>query len=158
PDGHWLAAALPGSVKVFSLPDANEVATVPGPSRIMPRLMAFSADSKHLFVPHEKFAGAVELWDTRTWQRAGTRTLAPQNLHVLAASPTEDLVACIAKDGILRVTDGNGNSRWAHPERLLPSALIANAVTDGAIAFSPAGKQLAVANGQGLIHIFNTAS
>ena len=133
PDGTLLAAAFPGGVRVYDVPDASPHPPLIRHENYMIDRFAFSADSRRLVVVG---GGYARLWDART----GT-PLTPPLQHgphtlVLYATTSADnrFLATAARDGSARVWD----ARTGQP--VTPPLMHGSSLRE--LTFSPDSKRL----------------
>jgi WD40 repeat protein/serine/threonine protein kinase len=145
PDGTILASG--GEDRTVHLHDLarGSVRTFTAPGAVTD--VAFSADGRTLAAVVDAPEVDVRLWDTESGEET---TLHGHTAPVrgLAFSPTEPLLATGGADGTVRLWEMSGNT--PHP-RILDLGRFPSGVA--AVAFTPDGRYLVTANGNGTVYV-----
>ena len=147
PDGKWIASGSQDrTVKIWDATHRELIATLHAATGAV-WSVAFTPDGRHLITSGY---GGTKLWETATWQL--TKNFPGQ---VSAVSPTGSLLAVSESSPTDWLNPGGGVSLWDYRrgEKLREWARPA-----GALAFSPEGKQLALAGIHRNIDFYDVAS
>jgi WD40 repeat protein len=145
PDGHWLASG--GEDRSIGLHDLAGGTTRKLAAASAINEVVFSPDGRSLAAIGEAPETAVRLWNFETMEDVAWR--GPRGtLRGLAFSPTLPLLATGAEDGTIRLWDRTGSEGRA---RVIDLGSVPSGVHD--LAFTPDGRYLATANGNGTVYL-----
>jgi WD40 repeat protein/tRNA A-37 threonylcarbamoyl transferase component Bud32 len=150
PDGKWLASG--GEDKTVRLHDLAGEGSRKLTAPAVVNDVAFSRDGRTLASVGDAPESAVRLWDLET----GTETTWPGHtgsVRGLAFAPAEPLLATCAEDGTVRLWDRTGSD----PR---PRTIDLGAPPSGvrAVAFTPDGRYLVTANGNGTLYVLRAGA
>jgi WD40 repeat protein len=150
PDGSLLASASPDrTIKLWEVDSGFELHTLHG-HRSWVEDLAFRGDGKMLASCGND--RNVKLWDLVAGKEIRNLAGHGEHIHSLAFPRSGTLLASVSNDGTLRFWDTETGATVSAP-RLAPRGAVLMRVV-----FSPDGRHLATANGNGTIYLFRVAT